>query len=63
LDNCEHLIAACAELANALLRSCPRVVILATSREGLNVPGETLMPVPSLRVPESDRVTTLDELR
>ena len=63
LDNCEHLIAACAQLADALLRSCPRVVILATSREGLNVPGETLMPVPSLRVPESDRVIALDELR
>lgn len=63
LDNCEHLIAACAELANALLRSCPRVVILATSREGLNVPGERLMPVPSLRIPESDRIITLDELR
>ena len=63
LDNCEHLIAACADLADALLRSCPRVVILATSREGLNVPGETLMPVPSLRVPEGNRLPPLDELR
>ena len=63
LDNCEHLIAACADLADALLRSCPQVVILATSREGLNVPGETLMPVPSLRVPEGDRLPPLDELR
>jgi predicted ATPase/class 3 adenylate cyclase len=63
LDNCEHLIAACADLADALLRSCPQVVILATSREGLNVPGETLMPVPSLRVPEGNRLPPLDELR
>jgi predicted ATPase/class 3 adenylate cyclase len=63
LDNCEHLIAACAELADALLRACPLLTILATSREGLNVPGETLMPVPSLRVPESDTVPPLDELR
>src|SRR6516164_8267031 len=40
LDNCEHLIAACAELAAVLLRACSRVRILATSREGLGVPGE-----------------------
>lgn len=63
LDNCEHLLAACADLADALIRSCPQVVILATSREGLNVPGETLMPVPSLRVPEGNRLPPLDELR
>jgi predicted ATPase/class 3 adenylate cyclase len=62
LDNCEHLIAACADLARALIRSCPRVTILTTSREGLNVPGEALMPVPSLRVPESERLPPLDEL-
>src|SRR6202035_4957738 len=62
LDNCEHLIAACADLADALLRSCPHLTILATSREGLNVPGETLMPVPSLRVPAGDTVPPLDEL-
>jgi predicted ATPase/DNA-binding CsgD family transcriptional regulator len=63
LDNCEHLIRACADLAHALLRSCPRLTILATSREGLNVPGEALMPVPPLRVPEGDRLPALDELR
>jgi predicted ATPase/class 3 adenylate cyclase/tetratricopeptide (TPR) repeat protein len=63
LDNCEHLIAACAELADALLRSCPLLTILATSREGLNLQGESLMPVPSLRVPDSDVVPPLDELR
>ncbi|HVS49039.1 MAG TPA: tetratricopeptide repeat protein [Candidatus Dormibacteraeota bacterium] len=63
LDNCEHLIAACADVANALLRSCPRLTILATSREGLNIPGEALMPVPSLRVPDGDSLPPLDELR
>jgi predicted ATPase/class 3 adenylate cyclase len=63
LDNCEHLIAACAELADVLVRSCPRLTILATSREGLNVPGEALMPVPSLRVPSGDSLPPLDELR
>ncbi len=52
LDNCEHLLAACAGLAGALLRACPQVRILATSREGLGVPGETLSHVPSLAVPE-----------
>jgi predicted ATPase len=51
LDNCEHLLAACRDLAAALLRRCPQVRILATSREGLGVPGETLWRVPSLSVP------------
>ncbi|HEY4846077.1 MAG TPA: tetratricopeptide repeat protein, partial [Candidatus Dormibacteraeota bacterium] len=63
LDNCEHLIAACADLADAVLHACPRLTILATSREGLNVPGESLMPVPSLRVPAGDTLPPLDELR
>jgi predicted ATPase/class 3 adenylate cyclase len=63
LDNCEHLIAVCAQLADALLRSCPRIKILATSREGLGVPGEALMPVPSLRVPDADPLPPPDELR
>ena len=63
LDNCEHLIAACAELADALVRSCPRLTIVATSREGLNVPGETLMPVPPLHVPGGDTLPPLEELR
>jgi predicted ATPase/class 3 adenylate cyclase len=53
LDNCEHLLAACSDLAAELLRKCPQVRILATSREGLGVPGETLWRVPSLSVPES----------
>ena len=63
LDNCEHVIGGCADVANALLRTCPRVKILATSREGLNVPGESLMPVPPLRVPEGDHLPPIEELR
>ena len=52
LDNCEHLLAACADVATALLRACPKVRVLATSREGLDVPGETLWRVPSLSLPD-----------
>lgn len=48
LDNCEHVLEAAAELVAALLRSCPRVQVLATSRESLGVPGERLWRVPSL---------------
>jgi len=50
-DNCEHLLSACAELADTLLRSCPEVRILTTSREGLRIGGEILYPVPPLPVP------------
>jgi len=63
LDNCEHLIESCARVADALLRSCPRVKILATSREALNVPGETIVPVPSLRSPDAGPLPPLEELR
>lgn len=52
LDNCEHLIAACAHLADALLRAADRLVILATSREGLGITGETVWRVPSLSLPD-----------
>ena len=48
LDNCEHLIAAVARLASTLLARCPQVRILASSREPLNIAGESLWPVPAL---------------
>lgn len=48
LDNCEHVIAAAAEAVDELLRRCPGVRVVATSREGLRVPGEQLWPVPPL---------------
>jgi predicted ATPase len=53
LDNCEHLIQACAEVCETLLRACPAVRILATSREGLNIPGEVIWHVPSLASDEA----------
>ena len=52
LDNCEHLVEACAQLADALLQACPQLVILATSRETLGVAGETFYRVPPLPFPE-----------
>lgn len=51
LDNCEHLIDECARLAHFLLARCPRLVILATSREPLRIPGEQVWPVPTLPLP------------
>jgi predicted ATPase/DNA-binding SARP family transcriptional activator len=52
LDNCEHLVGACAELANSLLTACEGLLILATSREPLGLAGELVWPVPGLAVPE-----------
>jgi predicted ATPase/class 3 adenylate cyclase len=51
LDNCEHLIAACARLARELTRAAPGLTILASSREGLRVEGETTFPLSPLAVP------------
>jgi predicted ATPase/class 3 adenylate cyclase len=52
LDNCEHLVEACARLAEGLLRACPELRILATSREALHIAGEMMYQVPSLAFPE-----------
>jgi len=60
LDNCEHLVSACASLADALLRGAPGVRVLATSREALHISGEQTYPVFPLTVP--DRKATPDEL-
>jgi predicted ATPase/class 3 adenylate cyclase len=54
LDNCEHLLEGAAVLADVLQRSCERLAILATSREGLGIEGERLVPVPPLAVPGID---------
>ena len=56
LDNCEHLVDACADMANVALRRCPSLRILATSRESLGVPGETVWPVPPLLDDEAVRL-------
>ena len=54
LDNCEHLVETCALLADHLLRSCPNLKILASSREALGIPGETVYRVPPLALPDSN---------
>lgn len=64
LDNCEHLVAACAELADQLLRTCSERSIIATSREALGIEGETAWRVPSLSVPDSrQEATSLEVMR
>jgi len=52
LDNCEHLVSACALMVDRLLRACPKLRILATSREVLGIAGETVFRVPSLSLPD-----------
>ncbi|WP_246257094.1 ATP-binding protein [Amycolatopsis anabasis] len=52
LDNCEHLVEECARFTDALLRACPDLVVLATSRQSLGVAGERVLPVMPLGVPE-----------
>jgi predicted ATPase/DNA-binding CsgD family transcriptional regulator len=59
-DNCEHLIEACAALADVLLRGSPTLRILATSRESLRVPGELTFLVPPLSLPDSDQLPPLE---
>jgi predicted ATPase/DNA-binding SARP family transcriptional activator len=51
IDNCEHLVEACASLIESLLHACPELRVLATSREALRIPGEVLFRVPSLSLP------------
>ena len=62
LDNCEHLVEACADLADALLVTCPDLKLLATSREPLRVAGETSFMVPSLSLPEPGRSPSTEDL-
>lgn len=56
LDNCEHLLAASADVVEHIIASCPGVVVLATSREPLMIRGEHLVPVPSLLPEEAERL-------
>ncbi|GAA5112550.1 LuxR C-terminal-related transcriptional regulator [Haloechinothrix salitolerans] len=61
LDNCEHLVAACARLTCTLVTACPHLVVLATSRQSLGVAGERVLPVPPLAVPaQGERPQTLE---
>lgn len=61
LDNCEHLLDASASLADLLLKQCPHLKILATSREALGILGEIVYPMPSLRFPDIQQ--TLQQFR
>jgi predicted ATPase/DNA-binding XRE family transcriptional regulator len=54
LDNCEHLVSNCAKVADTLLRHCPKLRLIATSREPLSIIGETVYRVPSLSLPAAD---------
>lgn len=62
LDNCEHLIDACARLVDALLRSCPSLTVMVTSREPLGIAGETAWRVPSMSLPEASSSLALDKV-
>ncbi len=53
LDNCEHLVDACAELVERLVRGCPRLSVLTTSREPLGIAGEAVWQVPPLSAPDA----------
>jgi predicted ATPase/DNA-binding winged helix-turn-helix (wHTH) protein len=58
IDNCEHVIAEAARVAEALMRGCPRLAILASSRERMAIAGESVIRVPSLPAPQPDEAAT-----
>jgi predicted ATPase/DNA-binding CsgD family transcriptional regulator len=62
LDNCEHLLDACAVLADAILREVPSLRIIATSRQPLGISGETVIPLTPLAVPDADAGLTTERI-
>ena len=62
LDNCEHVIEACARLAEVLLRTCPKLSILTSSREALGIAGEVTFLVPPLTLPEENQPLPVENL-
>ncbi len=60
LDNCDHLVSACAEIAEVLLTSCPHLTIIATSRQRLGVSGEVAMALSPMSVPEPEDLASAD---
>ncbi len=62
LDNCEHLLSGCAQLAEALLHVCPKLQILTTSTARLNIAGETVYLVPVLSLPKPEHLGRIEEL-
>ncbi|MFI5255440.1 MAG: ATP-binding protein, partial [Candidatus Limnocylindrales bacterium] len=63
LDDCDPVLAACADLARALGQSCPGVRIVVTSREALGVPGEAILPISSLATPEAGGAVSAADVR
>src|SRR6202165_4764903 len=63
LDNCEHLLGAVAPLATEILGAAPRLTVITTSREPLQVPGEHVIPIPPLQVPAGNGAEPPDHLR
>lgn len=63
LDHCEQVVVECAQLADALLRACPNLKVLATSRAALGVAGEAIYHVPPLSCPDPKDVQSVDQLR
>ena len=63
LDKCEHLLSSCAEFVDGMLTSCAEIRIVATSREALNVPGERVMQLPPLGVPDTKSAVTLESVQ
>lgn len=62
LDNCEHVVDGSAQFAEAVLRGCPGLKILASSREALGIIGETAWRLPSLALPDPHQQATVDSL-
>ena len=62
LDNCEHLVQPCAEIANSLLHSVQGIRMMATSREALNVPGEVVWRIPSLSFPDPESIKDTEKV-
>jgi predicted ATPase/DNA-binding CsgD family transcriptional regulator len=63
LDNCEHLLGDVAPLVAEVLRAAPRLTVITTTREPLQVPGEHVIPIPPLQVPPGDGTQPLAQLR
>lgn len=63
VDNCEHLLGAVATMVDTLLRSCPQLTVLATTREPLRVPGEVVFRVASLDIPDPEQALELEQLQ
>ncbi|MGZ4618437.1 MAG: AfsR/SARP family transcriptional regulator, partial [Frankiaceae bacterium] len=62
LDNCEHLVDACARVVSGLLRGCPRVTVLATSREPMRIESEVTWRTPSLALPDPANIPSVETL-